>query len=106
LLDANEPKANYGMGSSLGAGPILIGARKLGLSLDALLLASTGGLLPTVFVNYAGVLDISGRGSASLAIPNIAALKGIKIYSAFVTAKASAPSGISSISNTVDFTIQ
>lgn len=102
LLNASEPKANYGMGTSLGNGPIPIDARKLGLSLDSLLLASTSGLLPSVFANYSGALDTAGRASASLVIPNLAALKGVKVYTAFVTAKATAPSGISSISNTVD----
>lgn len=106
LLNANEPKANYGAGSSLGNGPVSIDSRKLGLSLDPLLFASTGGLLPSVFANYSGALDTSGRGKASLVIPNIAALKGLKIHTAFVTVGASAPSGISSISNTVAFTIQ
>ena len=105
LLSASEPKLNYGMGSSFGNGPIPLDTRKLGLSVDDLLLVSTSGLLPSVFANYSGILDTSGRASASLVIPNIAALKGLKIYTAFVTLKASSPSGISSISNTTDFTI-
>jgi hypothetical protein len=106
MASANEPTYTYGVGSSLGNGPTPIDTRKLGLTLDGLLQASTSGALPWIFQKYAGALDTSGRATASLAIPKITALKGIKIYTAFVTVKASSPSGISSISNTVDFTIQ
>lgn len=106
MLSANEPKYVYAAGSSLGNGPIPIDARKLGLTPDNLLVASTGGMLPSVFRTYTGILDTSGRASAGLAIPSLAALKGVKIYTAFVTLLATSPSGVSSISNTVDFTIQ
>jgi hypothetical protein len=102
----NEPTLPYQMGSSVGNGPIPIDSRQLYLSVDALLVLSTGGVLPSVFKDYSGFLDNSGKATASLEIPNIPALTGVDIYTAFVTLKASAPSGVSAISNTAGFQIQ
>ena len=51
-------------------------------------------------------LDAQGVAKAKLNIPNSPVLKGIRIYSAYVTLKATAPSGISSISNSFMFSIQ
>ena len=62
--------------------------------------------LPTVFKNYAGKLDANGDATASIDIPNVPALKGVRVYTAFLTLLATAPSGVSSISNTFLFTIQ
>jgi hypothetical protein len=100
--DANLP---YLMGSSLGNGPIPIDTRQLGLSPDNLLVLSTGGLLPSVFQNYAGNLDAAGAATAALNIPNFPVLKGVRVFTAFLTLKAAAPSGVASISNTFLFTI-
>ena len=101
--DAGLP---YQMGSSFGNGPIPIDTRMLGLSPDSLLVLSATGLIPTVFQNYAGLLDAGGQAKAKLNIPNVPVLKGIRIYTAFITLKATAPSGVSGISNTFLFTIQ
>ncbi len=101
--DAGLP---YQMGSSFGNGPIPIDTRKLELSPDDLLVLSTGGTVPSIFEKYAGILDAGGQAKAKLHIPNSSVLKGIKIYTAFITLKATAPSGISGISNTFLFTIQ
>jgi len=107
-LDLSAPSdggLSYQIGSSLGTGPILIDSRKLGLSPDAILMASVNGWLPTVFKDYAGVLDAAGKGKGTLNIPNIPILVGIKIHSAFVTINASSPSGIKSISPTETISI-
>jgi len=96
----------YQMASSFGNGPIPIDTRKLELSPDSLLVLSVSGVLPLIFKNYAGVLDASGAATAKLSIPNLPVLKGVRIYTAFVTLKATAPSGIASISNTFLFTVQ
>jgi len=101
--DANLP---YQLGSALGNGPIPIDTRQLGLSPDALLFMSVGGVLPMVFKNYAGKLDANGDATASLDIPNFPVLKGVRVYTAFLTLLATAPSGVSNISNTFLFTIQ
>jgi hypothetical protein len=93
--DANLP---YVLGGSLGNGPIPIDTRQLGLSPDDLLVVTTFGLLPAIFVGYSGVLDASGKAQAQFNIPNDSRLSGVRIYKAFVTLSPSAPSGIQSIS--------
>jgi len=106
LLSSPDSGLAYQMGSSLGNGPIPVDTRKLELSADPLLVASVGGFLPAVFVNYAGTLDANGKAQARIQIPSIPALKGVRIYSAFVTLKVSAPSGVANISNPFMFAIQ
>ncbi|MBN2490295.1 MAG: hypothetical protein JXQ29_05550 [Planctomycetes bacterium] len=64
------------------------------------------GYLPSVFQGYAGVIAATGTATAGIQIPNVPALVGVKIYTAFVTLKPSARSGVHAISNTVDFTIE
>jgi len=106
LTSAYEPGFAYQLGSSLGTGPTPIGNRQLGLSTDDLLVVTVGGYLPTIFDQYAGTLDFSGKATAKINIPKFPVLKGIQIHSAFVTLKASAPLGVSTISSTYSFTIQ
>ncbi len=101
LSSTRDPGLPYQVVSSLGTGPIPIGTRSLGLSLDNVFSLSLKNLAPTIFQNYAGVLVASGRGTAAFAIPNIAQLRGIVVYHAFVTISGSAPQGVQSISNTV-----
>ena len=67
---------------------------------------STSGVLPSVFPGFNGFLDGSGNGTAKIVIPNSLAIVGIKLYNAFLTVDAAAPSGILTISNTCAFTIQ
>ena len=99
---ANLP---YQLGSSLGTGPTPIGNRSLDLSVDNLLVVTVGGYLPAIFANYAGTIDASGKASASVVIPAIPALVGIRIHTAFVTLSASSPFGIKAISSTESFAI-
>ncbi len=106
LLAAADAGLTYQVGSSLGGGPIPIGNRLLGLSLDAILDASVNGYLPMIFQNYTGVLDASGKGTARINIPNLPGLKGVRLHTAFLTLKLGAPLGIESISNTFVFTVQ
>jgi len=102
VADAGLP---YQAGTSLGAGPIPIDTRKLGLSPDSVLVASVSGTLPMVFADYAGILDAQGKGKAKLNLPNLSALVGVRLYNAFLTLKQGEPSGVKSISNTYTFTI-
>jgi len=106
LLSTTDPGLAYQMGSSLGNGPIPIDTRKLELTPDALLVLSVSGFLPAVFANYAGKLDANGQAKAQLHIPPFPVLKGLRIYTAFLTLQASAPSGVANISNTFMFAIQ
>jgi hypothetical protein len=105
LSSAADAGRAYQVASSLGTGPIPIGTRSLGLSPDALMVITVNGYLPTVFVNYAGVLDASGKAKAQILIPNNPVLTGIRVYSAFVTIDPAAPYGISNISNTATLSI-
>lgn len=100
--DAGLP---YQVGTSLGTGPIQIGNRQIDLGYDAILGASLLGLLPTVFVGYAGRLDAQGEGIAKINILRNPLLIGVRLHSAFLTLHPSAPSGVQSISSTFSFTI-
>ena len=95
----------YQVGTSLGTGPIPLGTRSLGLSLDKLLEVSVGGWLPAIFQNYAGYLDAKGGATAAMAIPQATGLIGIRLHSAFLTIKAGEPFGIKTVSPTFSFTI-
>jgi hypothetical protein len=106
LLAAADAGLPFQMGSSFGNGPIPLDTRKLELSPDPLLFLSVSGLASAIFQDYAGVLDAKGGGTAKLNIPKIPGLSSIRIYTAFVTVKGSAPSGVSSISGPFLFTIQ
>lgn len=99
----NEPFRAFQMASSLGTGPIDLGARKLALALDPLFILSVGGVLPDVFVGYPGLLDGSGDSAAALVVPNVQALRGHVLHSAAVV---QGLAGIGSISNTATLTIQ
>jgi len=108
LLDLEATRdvgSAYQVGTSLGTGPIVIGNRVLNLGPDDLLFVSVLGYWPWVFSNYRGVIDNKGHAGAAIHIPNIAALMGQKIHTAFVTLSPTAPSGIKSISNTFSFPI-
>ncbi|MBN2492239.1 MAG: FG-GAP repeat protein [Planctomycetes bacterium] len=106
LLSPSDGSLPYHLGSSLGNGPIHIDTRRLELSPDPLFFLTVRSAPPAVFPNYAGVLDTQGQAKAAINIPNLPALKGIRIHTAFVTLMATAPSGIANISNTFMFSIQ
>lgn len=105
LSAGGDAGLRYQLGSSFGNGPIPFGTRKLELSLDKMLELSTSGLAPGLFVGYAGSLDTAGKASAKIVIPNAPVLKGVRIYTAFVTLLLSSPQGVKSISNNFLFTI-
>jgi beta-propeller repeat-containing protein len=105
LHASDSPGLSYQVGSSLGTGPIPIGNRQIGLSADDLLVVTVGDIWPWFFSGYRGVLDAQGNAQASIHIPNVQALIGIAIHSAFVTLDPTAPWGIRAISNTQSFTI-
>jgi hypothetical protein len=106
LFSPSDAGLPFQVGSSFGNGPIPIDTRKIELSPDNLLFLSVGGLVPSIFSGYVGLLDASGNGSAKLNIPNIPALKGLRIYTTFLTLKATAPSGVSNIAPSFLFTVQ
>ena len=105
LLAGDSVGLPYQSGTSLGTGPIPIDTRKLNLSHDNLLLVTVNNYWPSVFSGYRGVIDSTGQAQAAIHIPNIPALIGIRIHTAFVTLNPQAPQGIKSISNTFSFSI-
>jgi hypothetical protein len=105
LVAADSVGLPYRVGSSLGAGPIPIDSRTLGLSPDGLLWVSVAGALPAVFAGYAGTIDARGEARAAVHVPVLPVLAGLKIHSAFVTVDPGSPSGIRAISNTFAFSI-
>jgi hypothetical protein len=72
------------------------------LAFDALLLLSTSGALPTVFTNFAGLLDTYGEATATLNFPAVPALAGLPFSIAAVTYDMT---GINWISNGEDLQI-
>ena len=103
LNASDSPGLPFQLGSSLGTGPIPIDTRQVGLSPDVLLGVSVSGLWPSIFSGYRGLIDNQGQAKASIHIPNIPAIVGARIHTAFVTLDPQAPLGIRSISNTISF---
>jgi len=77
-------------------GILLPDGRKIPLDVDPLMFMSLN--LPAVFQNFQGVLNASGVADATLNVPNIATLKGLKFRLAFVTLNTKFPLGIQVIS--------
>jgi hypothetical protein len=108
LLDLAAPGdagLAYQAASSFGQGPIPIDSRQLDLNLDDLFVISVNGWVPGIFSGYVGLLDNAGKAQATMVVPNITALVGTRIYSAFVTIKVGEPSNIKTISPNVLVTI-
>jgi hypothetical protein len=96
----------YQVANSLGSGPIHIDTRQIPLTADGLFIVSVAGILPSVFSNYANLLNQNGEANAALILPPAPPLIGVTIHGGFVTISPSAPSRIKSISTTWIFTVQ
>jgi beta-propeller repeat-containing protein len=107
MLNATDDAGiSYQIGSSLGTGPIPIDTRQIGLSPDNLLFVTVNNYSPAIFSCYRGVIGSNGQAQAAIHLPNVLALKGVRLHTAFVTVSPSALSGIKSISNTYTFTVR
>ena len=96
------PGNTYLLATSGSEGLIPMDERFVRVGYDAILEASVFGYAPDVFRGYFGTLDSStGRGVATLAIPNIPVLAGLKLHSALLVVHPLAPTGVGMISNTV-----
>ena len=95
----------YQAASSFGDGPIQIDTRMIGLSADPVLYLSTWNVFPSMFVNYVGRISPRGHSLAFFNIPDLTAMIGIRIHTAFVTLDPLSPSNVKSISNTFSFSI-
>ena len=86
MVIRGRPGAGYQAATALGnAGIVLPSGSVIPLTVDHLMLASATNVLPTLFRNYRGFLDINGDATIGLAIPNLPVLKGVTLYTAFVT---------------------
>jgi len=84
LDDSADPGKFYFCASSLGVGRIPLGCWTVNLALDPLFFISLQNLAPTVFNNYQGILDSAGLAKAVVNVPNMPALVGVKVASAYV----------------------
>ena len=81
---------------------VQIGRRFVPLAWDSVMFVCVANALPTVFVDFHGVLGATGTGQAKVAIPNLAALVGVDVDACFAAYDAS---GIGAISNPWRFQI-
>jgi len=83
----------------------LPGGKVLPLDPDGIFFATASNLLPTIFLNYQGILDISGMATLHIAVPNMKALVGITVYTAGITLHTASSTGIHLVSNAAAMTI-
>ena len=76
-------------------GIVLPNGYVLPLTAETMMFASATNVLPTIFRNYQGFLDINGDASISLAIPALPVLTGLPLYTAFVAFKGSTVTAVS-----------
>jgi len=100
--DGGKP---YVLAASLSNAGIPIGTKVIPLGVDALLLLTVTNALPFIFQQYHGVLDSTGKASATLAVPNVASLKGVQLHHAFVVIDFNQPQAIGTVSNGLPVTI-
>jgi hypothetical protein len=94
----------YQAACSLSNSPgIPVDSRRIPLTPDSLMIASF--VFPTVFANFAGVLDGTASAQAQINFPPDPALVGFSFFAGFVTIDPAAPSGIANISNDLPITI-
>lgn len=77
------PNANYFLAASLNMRPgLLIGSEYLNLNAagDPIFFPSATGLVPAIFQDFQGQLDVGGQKTAMLNIPNIPALDNIRVF--------------------------
>jgi hypothetical protein len=91
----------YVVGTSASPGLIPVDNRFVRMGWDSLLQASLFALAPATFQQYLGILDGSGRATATMAIPAIPALAGLKLYTTSFVVHPLAPTTVALISNTV-----
>ena len=103
FFDRYHPGANYvGLLSGSGPGSVfpLNNNRMLAMAYDAATIY--GFTLP----GFVGSLNFSGQATGTLAIPNLAGIKGIKLYYAMVTWAQNFPGLVKETSDVGSFTIQ
>lgn len=97
---ALEPYA-FATALSARTGISLPGGRRFPLDPDDLFLATARNLLPTLFQNYRGVLDLAGNAVLKMGVPGIKALVGLEVYTAGLTLNPRSPGNIHLVSSAV-----
>ncbi|MEZ5987617.1 MAG: hypothetical protein R3F30_00525 [Planctomycetota bacterium] len=90
----------YAALASLGLGPIAFGKDYVALTPDGVFLWTLSGGGAPVFTGTLGTLDQSGVGKSMVNVPNLAGLKGLHLYMAYVVLDNTAPMGVARISDT------
>jgi sugar lactone lactonase YvrE len=91
---------------SAGAGIPLPGGLRFPLDPDGLFFATAQNLLPGLFQNYRGALDVAGSAGLTIAVPNIPGLVGITIHTAGLTLNRNTLTGVHLISNVATVKIE
>jgi len=101
LRASNHPGHGYLVATSATPGLLQIDHRFLRMGWDPILATSIWLGAPSIFQDYAGFLGTNGQAKATLAIPNIPTLVGIKLHTAFMVRDPGARFTLGLISNTV-----
>lgn len=103
-----EAGKNYVLAASFATRPgFRVAGRWVHLAVDNLFILTARNVLPTVFRNWSGALDVFGNAKASLVLPpGFPPNSGIRIHVQGVILDPAAPGGIASTTNTLHFTLQ
>jgi hypothetical protein len=82
-----------------------VGRRTIAAVPDGFFFVVIANVLPSVFVNFAGVLDGAGTAGIKVVIPNVPQLAGVKVDGVFITVDPGGESGLGALSNPWGFTI-
>ena len=101
VTSSGAARDQYAFASALSAntGIPLPGGLRFPLDPDGLFFATASNLLPTIFQNYRGVLNIAGQTHLTIDVPNNPALVGLTLYTAGLTLNRNTPTGIHLVSN-------
>lgn len=103
-LRGRRATSGYQVACSLSNTGIPLGARRVPLAYDAMMVLSL--TAPAMFQSFTGTLDATASATSRIVIPNSSALSGLRFYAGFVELWASAPQGVHSISNDLPIVIQ
>jgi hypothetical protein len=95
----------YVMGAALGNTGFALGTRQVPLDPDFLLVATLGTSVPPWTTGFAGVLNGSGQGSATVGNPG-GMLTGLQVYVGAFTFDPAAPQGVRTVSNSFPLLFQ
>ena len=102
---ALHPGKTYVSAASFSPRPgFTLAGKWIPLNMDGLFLASL--TQPSVFLNFSGYLDAAGRATPSIRIPNVAGLRGLRIFLATLVLDPQAQGGIALVSKEYGATIQ